>query len=70
MKKTINTLIPSELYLPQLLGISSSATYLGLTQRCIRNLIYKRQIPFVHVGRRVFIRKVDLDSLVSQGTQK
>lgn len=68
MKQEISTL--SERCQPPLLGIPSSAQYLGLTQRSIKNLIYKRQIPVIHMGRRIYLRKIDLDLLIQNGTQE
>ena len=53
-----------------LLTISDSSIYCGLSIRSLNNLIYTRQIPVVHVGRRIYVRLTDLDQLIENGTQK
>ena len=72
-----NLLANTKLHLEQLgnhnkplLTITDSSIYCGLSIRSLNNLIYKRQIPVVHVGRRVYIRRSDLDQLIENGTQK
>lgn len=54
---------------PALLTIPKAANYLGLTDRSLKHLIYTRQVSIVHVGRRVFLRRTDLDFLVENGTR-
>jgi len=53
-----------------LLTIPSAAAYSGLTDRSLKHLIYTRQVPVIHIGRRVYLRRSDLDQLVTNGTQK
>ena len=48
-------------------GINETAKLLGVAPITVRRLIYANQIPIVRVGRRVLIKKADLDSFVSSG---
>ena len=52
-----------------LLSISDASTYCGLSIRSINNLIYKRYLHIIHIGRRVYIRRSDLDQLIEKGTR-
>ena len=68
----VNSSLPSEeLRIPDkpLLSISDASTYCGLSIRSLNNLIYKRLIPVIHIGRRVYFRRSDIDSLIKNGTQ-
>ena len=49
-----------------LLDISETADLLRLKESTIRSWILKRRIPFVRLGRRVFVRRVDCDRLIDQ----
>ena len=62
---------PEELPIPYkpLLSISDASTYCGLSIRSINNLIYKRYLHIIHIGRRVYIRRSDLDQLIEKGTR-
>lgn len=53
-----------------LLTITNAAAYSGLTDRSIKHLIYTRQVPAIHVGRRVYLRRSDLDQLITKGTSQ
>jgi len=53
-----------------LLSISDASNYCGLSKRSINNLIYKRYLHIVHIGRRVYIRRSDLDQLIEKGTRQ
>lgn len=49
----------------QLLTVVESARELRLSVFTIRSWIYAKRIPCVRLGRRVFLRKEDLEKLVS-----
>jgi excisionase family DNA binding protein len=51
-----------------LLSVPESAEYLGLKMPTLRAWILRRRIPFVRLGRRVFLRKESLDQLIQQGS--
>ena len=48
-----------------LLSVDESATFLKLKSSTIRDWILRRQIPFVKLGRRVFLRRGDLETLIT-----
>ena len=43
---------------------AGAATHLGTTERHVAELVYKRSIPFVKVGKLVRFRPEDLDAWV------
>lgn len=43
-------------------GVTDAAEYLGTTERHVRELIYRRDIPYYKVGRLVRFRPTDLDN--------
>jgi len=47
-----------------LLDADAAAQRLNITPRHIRALVYRRQIPYVKVGRLVRFRAADLDAWV------
>lgn len=50
--------------------IPTASKQTGITVRGLRHLIATRQIPFIKVGSRVYLKQKDLDVLVTNGTQK
>lgn len=57
-------------YETQLLDISETAELLRLKESTIRSWILKRRIPFVRLGRRVFVRRAECERLIEQNTVK
>ena len=51
-----------------MLDIIEAADYLGTTERHMRNLIARRTITHVKVGRKIRFRKADLDAYVQSHT--
>lgn len=49
----------------QLLTVNEAAEALRLQASTIRAWILQRKIPFVRLGRRVFVRRSDCDQLIS-----
>jgi excisionase family DNA binding protein len=49
----------------QLLTVDETAKMLRLQESTIRSWILKRRIPFVRLGRRVFVRQHDCEKLIS-----
>jgi len=39
----------------------------ALGERFLRRLIAERRVPVVRIGRRVFLRRCDLDALAAEG---
>lgn len=51
-----------------LLTVHQAADYApALGERYLRRLIAERRIPVVRIGRRVFLRRSDLDALAAEG---
>lgn len=49
---------------PRLLTVITAAQYLSTSKWMIRELVYKRRVPHVKLGKKVFIDKADLDRFV------
>jgi excisionase family DNA binding protein len=49
-----------------LLSVDESAAFLKLKTSTLRDWILTRRIPFVKLGRRVFLRRQDLESLIER----
>lgn len=47
---------------------SEAATYVGITERQVRSLVYRRAIPFTKVGRLLRFRVADLDRWLEGNT--
>jgi excisionase family DNA binding protein len=52
----------------ELLTVIEAAKMLRLQDSTIRAWIWKRKMPFVRLGRRVFVRKADCDALIRANT--
>jgi excisionase family DNA binding protein len=50
----------------ELLDIEEDAIYLHVKGSTIRAWILKGQVPYVKLGRRVFLRRQDLDKLIDK----
>jgi len=50
---------------PRLLTIEDAAEYMGVPVRVMRSLRETRQIPVVHLGKRIWFRPEDLDAWVT-----
>jgi excisionase family DNA binding protein len=48
-----------------LLSIEEGAGFLNIKASTVRAWILSRRIPFVKLGRRVFLRKTDLEKLIA-----
>ena len=56
---------------PRLLTIKQACQYSGLSDWCLRNLIWTGKLPFVRFGdKKVWVERRDLDGLIdrSKGT--
>ena len=49
----------------ELLNVEESAAQLNIKPSTVRAWILRRRIPFVKLGRRVLLRKSDLDRLIA-----
>lgn len=57
--------MPSEPYVDK----AAAAEHLGVSVRTIEDWVYRRQVPFHHVGRLVRFRLSELDRWVSASTK-
>jgi excisionase family DNA binding protein len=46
------------------LTVKAAAAYIGATVWCVRQLIWDRKVPFVRLGNRYVIDRVDLDTFM------
>lgn len=51
---------------PRLLSQQAAAAYLGISYWTIRDLVFRRDIPFVKIGRRILVDRVDLDAYLNR----
>ena len=51
---------------PRLLSVKDAATYLGAHLWAIRQMVRNRELPYVQIGRKHLIDKVDLDKFVEK----
>ena len=49
-----------------LLDVEEAATFCHIKVSTIRSWILKSRVPYVKLGRRVFLRRQDLDQLISE----
>ena len=54
----------------RLLTIKQAGSYLALGPWRIRSLIYRGELPYVRLGRRILLDLKDLDSLVDTKKQR
>jgi excisionase family DNA binding protein len=52
-----------------LLDVKAAAARLGTTERHIRELVYRRAVPYVKVGRLVRFDPADLDAWIAANRQ-
>ncbi len=52
--------------MPELLSLKEGAMELKLSIHTLRSWVYQKRIPFVRLGRRVLLRRQDLETLVSK----
>lgn len=55
---------PQSLAESRLLDVPAAAAYLSVSERTIREWVYKRRVRFCKVGRAVRFRPSDLDAMV------
>lgn len=57
---------PSGLIEPRLLSQQEAAGYLGISYWTLRDLVFRRELPFVKIGRRILIDRLDLDAYLDR----
>jgi excisionase family DNA binding protein len=51
---------------PRLLSQEDAASYLGISYWTIRDLVFRKEIPFVKIGRRILHDRLDLDGYLDR----
>ena len=51
---------------PRLLSQQDAAGYLGISYWTLRDLVFRREIPCVKIGRRILVDRLDLDAYLEQ----
>jgi excisionase family DNA binding protein len=51
---------------PRLLSQHEAARYLGISYWTVRDLVFRRELPFVKIGRRVLVDRWDLDAYLDR----
>ena len=50
----------------RLLSQQEAASYLGISYWTIRDLVFRREIPHMKIGRRILVDQIDLDAYVDR----
>jgi excisionase family DNA binding protein len=50
----------------RLLIVKEASEYLGITENALYCMVYRRQIPFVKIGKRLRFDKIDLDKWIEK----
>ena len=50
----------------RLLSQADAATYLGISYWTLRDLVFRRELPFVKIGRRILVDRQDLDAYLDR----
>lgn len=51
---------------PRLLSQKEAASYLGISYWTLRDLLFRNEIPYVRVKRRLLVDRLDLDSYIAR----
>lgn len=51
---------------PRLLSQQEGARYLGISYWTLRDLVFRRELPFVKIGRRILVDRKDLESYLDR----
>jgi excisionase family DNA binding protein len=66
LKPTANVQQDEVATTPRLLTIKTTAIYFSCSVWAIRNLIWKREIPHLKIGKRFLLDRTDLDLYVAK----
>lgn len=51
---------------PRLVSQQEAADYLGISYWTVRDLTFRGEIPFIKIGRRVLVDRLDLDAYLDR----
>ena len=57
---------PSSASEPRLLSQQDAACYLGISYWTVRDLVFRHELPFVKIGRRILLDRLDLDAYLDR----
>ena len=57
---------PARVSEQRLLSQQDAACYLGISYWTVRDLVFRREIPFVKIGRRILVDRMDLDAYLDR----
>lgn len=55
---------------PPLLGVPEIAAYLSISERAVRDLVSRRQLPVIKIGKRIRVRPDELDAYLTANTRE
>lgn len=58
--------IPTPFVGPRLLSLKDSASYLGAHLWAVRQMVRNQELPYVQIGRKFLIDRIDLDRYIEQ----
>ena len=56
--------------LPRLLSVQAASVYLSISSWTVRGLIYRGELPCVRIGRRVLLKREDLERFIETNTER
>lgn len=56
----------TETLTPRLLSLHEAASYLGVSYWTLRDLIFRGDIPYIRIRRRILVDRADLDSYIGK----
>ena len=56
--------MPNSPIAPRLLSQKEAAHYLGISYWTLRDLLFRNEIPYVRVKRRLLVDRLDLDGFI------
>jgi excisionase family DNA binding protein len=48
--------------------VAQLAAYLGFSEKAVRARVYRREIPFIQIGRRIIFKRDDIDAWLKAHT--
>jgi len=51
---------------PRLLSQQEAAAYLGISYWTLRDLTFRGEVPYVKIGRRILVDRLDLDTYLDR----
>lgn len=56
----------SSYLMPRLMSQKEAAAYLGISYWTLRDLLFRNEIPYVRVNRRLLVDRLDLDGYITR----